>query len=155
MLPLARRSNLNRHKGFTLIEVMISLAILSLSLLIIYPMCQKSLETFEFNRVLSTFRDDISLVRQHNMLTPKTPWQLKIDATATRYEIKASVGNQLILSRTLPKGFHFSTGNRVHIITFNTSGNINRAHTLPVLGPNQQANIVFSVGLGGMDIRVQ
>ncbi len=87
------------------------------------------------------------------MTNAKTPLELRINRNQTSYDVRTTSGNTVILSRTLPTGCQFNTGNRIISITFNSSGNVSQAQTLQLSNAHQTVHLVFSIGLGGLDIR--
>ncbi len=144
---------IKNKSGFTVLESLIALAILSLTLAHTLPLLHQTMDTFSLNRTLSTFRSDLALVRQHNMTPSRHPLQLKIYPDQVTYEVQTTIGAKTLLKRSLPPGLYFKTNQTQHLITFNGSGNISHAHTLRLMSPYQTKHIVFSIGSGGIDIR--
>ncbi|MGL4372616.1 MAG: type II secretion system protein [Turicibacter sp.] len=104
------------------------------------------------NQTLATFKSDLNLVRQHNMIPGSKKLQLKVSSSQTDYVIQYSATLKTYLSRTLPSQIKIKLSPTAPI-TFNERGNISAGKTIPITSRYDTKNVVFSIGTGGLDIR--
>ena len=145
---------MSKRHGFTLIESMISLAIISLMLLCTLPTCSYLLDTLYLNQTLSTFRADLTLVRLQNMTESRTPWTVRLDKSETRYTITPVIGSQSqVFIRHLPIGMNFDINHKQRDIHFTSAGTAKHPNTYPLTSRYTTKDVVISIGTGGITIR--
>jgi len=142
---------LNNH-GFTLTEALISLAITSILASFSLPSLSRFYDHFQINQAVAVLQSDLHRVRDHNMV-PLASGQSKslvIDHADNSYAIVK--GDVAVASRRLPTRVTIS-GDGATRISFTASGNISRAGTLTVASRYHTRRLVFSIGIGGFDVR--
>jgi len=141
------------ERGFTLVEALISLVIVAVFTLISYPFVINLYDYFQLNRLLTTFQADLHRVRDVNMMPFQGEEQmtLRIYHQENRYVIL--VGSQMEASRDFPRNVTMPHQNAVSHITFNSQGNLGMGRTIVVRSREHERRVVFSVGLGGFDVR--
>jgi len=141
------------ERGFTLIEALISLVIVAVFAFISYPFVISLYDYFQLNQMLTTFQADLHLVRDVNMmpLQGEESMTLRIYHQENRYVVL--VGNQMQASRDFPRNVTMPHQNIVSNITFNSQGNLGMGRTIVVRSREHERRVVFSVGVGGFDVR--
>lgn len=141
------------ERGFTLVEALISLVIVATFTLISSPFVISLYDYFQMNRVLTTFQADLHRVRDFNMMPLQGEERLilRIYHQENRYVILA--GNQVEESRDFPGHVTMPHQNRVSNISFNEQGNLGMGRTIVVQSREHERRVVFSVGMGGFDVR--
>ena len=147
-------NNLNRitssQKGFTLIEALLAITITGMIYLISMPPLIKLYDYMKLNQAISTFQSDLYFVRESNMLS--NPLTLRIYHKQNYYVILQN-GTKIILNRQLPTGVTIPANLNMTDIRFNNLGHTTSGRTLTMQSEQFKKNIVFSIGIGGIDIR--
>ena len=141
------------EKGFTLVEALISLIIVSILSLLSYPFIINLYDYVRLNQALTTFQADLHYVRDFNMmpLAGEARMTLQIQHNEDRYVIL--IGNDVYLERRLPNRVTMPHSNHITNISFNQNGNLGAGRTLQVVSENNARSVVFAVGVGGFDVR--
>ena len=141
------------EKGFTLIEGVISLLIVAIIALPSFNFIVRTYDYFQLTRFLSTFQANLHRVRDFNMIPPNQGDRLalRIHHLEDRYDIL--LNQQVIESHTFPQNVTMPHRLGVTNLSFNESGNLGAGMTLQVLSRYHQRHVVFSVGMGGFDVR--
>ena len=141
------------ERGFTLIEALISLIIVTIFTLVSYPFVISLYDYFQLNQVLTTLQADLHRVRDFNMMPLQEEEQmtLRIYHQENRYVIL--VGNQVQELRHFPGNVTMPHQNAISNITFNSQGNLGMGRTMIVRSREHERRVVFSVGMGGFDVR--
>lgn len=139
--------------GFTLVEALISLIIVGILSLISYPFIINLYDYICLNQAIITFQADLHYVRDFNMmpLTGDQRMTLRIHHNEDRYVIL--IDNDMLLERSLPKRVTMPHESNISSISFNREGNLGQGRTLRVASQMNERAIVFSVGVGGFDVR--
>lgn len=139
--------------GFTLVEALISLIIVSILSLVSYPFIVNLYDYICLNQAIITFQSDLHYVRDFNMmpLAGDQPMTLQIHHHEDRYVIL--IGNGILLERDLPNRVTMPHVDSISEISFNRQGNLGQGRTLQVVSQTNQRDVVFSVGVGGFDVR--
>lgn len=138
------------QKGFTLIEALIAIMITGMIYLVSMPPFIKLYDYMKLNQAISTFQSDLYFVRESNMLS--NPLTLRIYHKQNYYVIIQN-GSKIILERTLPAGISIPSNLNMTDIRFNNLGHTTSGRTLTMTSEQFKKNIVFSIGIGGIDIR--
>ena len=104
----------------------------------------------KLNQAISTFQSDLYFVRESNMLS--NPLTLRIYHKQNYYVILQN-GTKIILNRQLPTGVTIPANLNMTDIRFNNLGHTTSGRTLTMQSEQFKKNIVFSIGIGGIDIR--
>lgn len=139
--------------GFTLVEALISLVIVTTMSLISYPFIINLYDYIRLNQALTTFQADLHYVRDFNMmpLAGDQRMTLRIHHNEDRYIIL--IGNDVRLERNLPNRVTMPHNNNRSNISFNRQGNLGAGRTIRVTSRRIERRVVFSVGVGGFDVR--
>ena len=138
------------QKGFTLIEALLAITITGMIYLISMPPLIKLYDYMKLNQAISTFQSDLYFVRESNMLS--NPLTLRIYHKQNYYVILQN-GTKIILNRQLPTGVTIPANLNMTDIRFNNLGHTTSGRTLTMQSEQFKKNIVFSIGIGGIDIR--
>lgn len=138
------------QKGFTLIETLIAITITGMIYLVSIPPFIKLYDYMKLNQAISTFQSDLYFVRESNMLDD--PLTLRIYHKQNYYVILQN-GTKIILNRQLPTGITIPANLNMTDIRFNNLGHTTSGRTLTMQSEQFKKNIVFSIGIGGIDIR--
>ena len=144
---------IRNERGFTLIEALISLAIVSIFTLISYSFILNLYDYTRLNQILRKFQADLHYVRDFNMMPiqGEERMTLRIYHNEDRYVIL--VGNRVREVRDFPRNISIPHQNSVTNITFNSRGNLGMGRTLLIRSREHERRVVFSVGMGGFDVR--
>ena len=138
------------QKGFTLIEALLAITITVIIYLISMPPLIKLYDYMKLNQVISTFQSDLYFVRESNMLGDVLT--LRIYHKQNYYVILQN-GTKIILNRQLPTGVTIPANLNMTDIRFNNLGHTTSGRTLTMKSEQFKKDIVFSIGIGGIDIR--
>ena len=140
-------------RGFTLIEALISLAILSIISLVSFNFVLNLHDYIRLNRVLSVFQADLHHTRDFNMmqLNDSERMNIRIYHHENRYVIL--IGNIIQNERNFPNNISIPYQNAISNISFNERGNLGAGRTLVFSSRYHERRVVFSVGAGGFDVR--
>lgn len=144
---------MRNEQGFTLVEALIALIIVATLSLISYPFIVNLNDYISLNRVITTFQADLHYVRDFNMMPLHRDQQmiLRIHHHEDRYVIL--IGADIQLERALPRGITMPNERNISDISFNSQGNLGAGRTLQVVSQMNERQVVFSVGVGGFDVR--
>jgi len=147
------RLMMKNERGFTLIEALISLVIVATLSLISYPFVVNLYDYIRLNQAITIFQADLHYVRGFNMmpLQDQQRMTLRIYHNEDRYVIL--IGDYIQSERNLPSRVTMPHDNATSDISFNRQGNLGQGKTLLVASQMNERSIVFSVGVGGFDVR--
>lgn len=139
--------------GFTLVEALISLAIVAVLSLISYPFIVNLHDYIRLNQVVTLFQADLHYVRDFNMMPLKGEQRmtLRIYHNEDRYVIL--IDDHVLLERNLPGNITMPHAHHVSNLHFNRQGNLGAGRTIRVVSRSIERRVVFSVGVGGFDVR--
>ena len=146
---IRNKMSLNQ-KGFTLIEALLAITITGMIYLIGMPPLIKLYDYMKLNQAISTFQSDLYFVRESTMLDD--PLTLRIYHKQNYYVILQN-GTKIIINRELPTGITIPANLNITDIRFNNLGHTTSGRTLTMKSEHFKKNIVFSIGIGGIDIR--
>ena len=144
---------LRNARGFTLIEALISLVILSIVSLTSFSFVLNLHDYIRLNKVLSVFQADLHYARDFNMmkLGGSDRMEIRIYHDENRYVIL--IGSILLNERDLPNNISIPHQNTTSSISFNERGNLGAGRTFVFSSRYYERSVVFSVGVGGFDVR--
>ena len=146
---------LNNSKGFTLIEALIALSITGSLILISSFSLIRLYDYLNLNQSLAVLQDDLAYTRQYNMLTHQNNNRMILQIYHDKGYYHLVKGNQAeaFIHRPLPPRVKIESAYPVSEIHFNNLGHISKGQTFSVKTPSFSKEIVFSIGIGGIDIR--
>jgi len=141
------------ERGFTLIEALVSLVIVSIFTLVSFPFVVNLYDYIRLNQALTMIQADLHYVRDFNMMPLQDDQRmtLRIYHDQDRYVILAN--QEVRLERDLPQNVSMPSQNTVTNITFNARGNLGMGRTILITSSQHERRLVFSVGVGGFDVR--
>jgi len=144
---------IKNEKGFTLIEALVSLAILSVVSLMSFTFVLNLHDYIRLNQTLSVFQADLHHTRDFNMmqLNGSERMSIRIYHDEDRYVILN--GNTVVNERTFPNHISVPHQNTTSNISFNERGNLGQGRTFIFSSRYHERRVVFSVGAGGFDVR--
>ena len=144
---------LRSERGFTLIEALVSLLILSIVSLISFNFVLNLHDYIQLNHVLTVFQADLHHARDFNMiqLNDAERMVIRIYHQENRYVIL--VGDVMQDERQLPDQIVIPHQNVTSHISFNERGNLGVGRTFIFSSRYHERSVVFSVGAGGFDVR--
>jgi prepilin-type N-terminal cleavage/methylation domain-containing protein len=95
----------NDRKGFTLIEIVLVLAIFSILLAIVFPNLQKPLAHYQLRSAGMQLASDMRWVRQQSIFGRAYIVNLQVSPHQGFYSIREST--KVVIQRFLPPGIHF------------------------------------------------
>jgi len=141
--------------GFTLVEALVSLIITSILSLMAFPTILRLYDYHLLNQTVTVLQGDLHHTRDYNMSGSHSNdyMSMIIYSQEDRYELRTSALKVIHTERDLPKNVRMPLAYPITEITFNTQGNLSRGQSLLVKSKYYSKNIVFSIGIGGIDIR--
>ena len=141
------------ERGFTLIEALISLAILGIISLTSFNFVLNLHDYIRLNNTLAVFQADLHYVRDFNMMNMNGTERmiLRIYHNEDRYIVL--VGEEIREERDLPNNISIPHQNNISNISFNERGNLGQGRTFVFLSRFHERRVVFSIGVGGFDVR--
>ncbi|WP_174613795.1 competence type IV pilus minor pilin ComGD [Virgibacillus ihumii] len=130
--------------GFTLLEVLFVLAILSILLLLSAPIHVSTLEKQVEKQFLKTMQMDI-LYLQNLSYGSRSPYHLSFENN-TRYTIKSITGN-VIIKRDIPDDWRIND-TTLKQISFNDDGLINQPGTIIIHTSQKRYKLICPFGKG-------
>ena len=146
---------LKRECGFTLVEALISLGITGILALGSFPFIVGLYDYIQLNQALTVFQTDLHYMRDFNMTSAATRGRMSIRIYHDEDRYIVLVGDEFYRERELPSRISTSasTDDSMSTIWFNNEGNIDQGRTIVVSGSEHEREVVFSIGIGGFDIR--
>jgi len=144
---------LRNTRGFTLIEALISLVILSVISLVSFTFVLNLHDYIRLNRVLAVFQADLHHARDFNMMQFDESERMVIRIYHNENRYAVLVGNVVQNERELPNHISISHQNAISNISFNEQGNLGAGRTFVFSSRYHERSVVFSVGAGGFDVR--
>lgn len=144
---MSRRPETNdRHEtGFTFIEVLVVLAILSLFTLIGVRMSTAVLHQQYENHFFTTLTQDVRYIQNVAMANKTATVQIYFNPTS--YRVFSSHERFISFTRPLPSGWRIATST-FSIVSFTSKGSLKYSGTIYIDTPHNQFNVVFPLGKG-------
>lgn len=131
-----------KEDGFTLIEMLMVLGIISTLVLLAFPLQFNVLKEQEEKQFLKTLASDVLYIQQRSTLTSGMN---RITFNENSYRITVDGGPSM--NRAYPKGLTIDTRTDRNI-TFNYNGNIKNPRTLYLVSSLNSYRMVFPFGKG-------
>ena len=141
------------EKGFTLIEALISLFILSIISLLSFTFVVNLHDYIRLNHVLTIFQADLHHMRDFNMMPLNGDERMVIRIYHHEDRYVVLVGNVIYHERQLPNNVSIVNQHATSSISFNERGNLGAGRTFVFSSRYHERRVVFSVGAGGFDVR--
>jgi len=141
------------EKGFTLVEALVSLVILSVVSLLSFTFVLNLHDYIRLNHVLSVFQADLHHARDFNMMQLNDSGRMTIRIYHDEHRYVILIGNTVENEREFPDHISVPHQNAISNISFNDRGNLGQGRTLVFSSRYHERHLVFSVGAGGFDVR--
>lgn len=132
-----------RKNGFTLLEMLFVLGILSILLFISIPLNIATLEKQQIEQFFNTFESDVLYIQSTTTSSNKP---VKIRFMEDRYKIRQSNHAPLAI-RNYPEGLKMDWRKKPYLV-FNETGTVINPRTIKVTTKQGTYNIVFPLGKG-------
>lgn len=144
----------NRLSGFTLIEMVVVIAIISIILTITFPQFHQMYAHYELNGQASTMVSDLRALRQKAIVEEHdTSFQLDPNTQPVRYLLYMDIGSTAKITN-LPLGFRLDPGNfGTNRVYFHPNGTSSRAGKFTIQNDSGQLDIFIDIATG--NIRVE
>lgn len=138
------------EKGFTLLELLIVLSILSILLLFTTPFTHEMLMKHEEHTFIETFEYDLLHLQS---LASVTSDRVRMYVDEDKYHIYKGNRNSLVFRRTIPKGISIDLRMRNNI-SFDQSGRIRHANYggIKINTTQSTYDVIFPLGKGRSSI---
>ncbi len=133
---------LNKN-GFTLLEVLIALSILSIFVLLYPPISIDKIEKIRFQQFINVLKSDVLYTQN---LSTTTESYVRLTFYSDGYKIRN--GAKVLIRRTFPKGIDIDN-RQGHEILFKNSGTIVNRKKIQIKLNDAVYLIVFPLGKGG------
>ena len=141
------------ERGFTLIEALISLAILGIVSLTSFNFVINLHDYIRLNNALAVFQADLHYARDFNMMSLNNSERMVIRIYHNEDRYVVLIGDTVFNERELPINISIPHQNNISNISFNNHGNLGAGRTLVFSSRYHERRVVFSVGAGGFDVR--
>lgn len=135
---------LSSGKGFTLIETLLTLTIVSILLAIVIPISSTQIDNIKEKIFFSTLNQDLLLV-QNEAITKFHPNSLSIRETT--YNI-GNLQDDHAFERVLPDSYKFIGFQQRREITFNNKGSLSAAGSFSIKAKNKNYWFILPPGKG-------
>ncbi|WP_449355721.1 competence type IV pilus minor pilin ComGD [Virgibacillus natechei] len=143
-MALFRQINMKKQSGFTLVELLLVLSILSILLLLSVPLNISGLQKHQDNQFLETFQYDVLYI-QHLATTTTDDKRAYIKFNNANYEI---VENRKTLeTRYYPDGWEVDPWAKKEL-SFKSTGTIRQPGKIKMTSKNNTYFVVFPLGKG-------
>ncbi len=138
------------NAGFTLIEMLLVLTIISVCMLLTIASSQTYAEGRKLDYLVRQFREDVLYGQYFAMTRKKSVYIAFYDRdTHVEYAIyDTSIYGKALISRILPEGVTFSLGTLGQLLYYNSTGNINKSGTMFIESGHHKYKVVFLLGRG-------
>lgn len=137
---------MNTKNGFTLVELLFVLGILTVLLLLAVPISTSSLEKQQEKQFLETFESDVLYIQAMASSTPNSYYKIKF--YENEYELISGSGfTSSTIARQYPPGWKFFI-RPFREISFKPNGSIRRAGTIDIRSEKAVYKAVFQPGKG-------
>lgn len=144
---------MRNKNGFTLIEVIFVLGVLSILLLLSAPIKISVLDSQKEEQFLATFENDLLYMQNISYLSTD---DIKMEFYAESYVVINGIGNKTLLRRSIPTGWKFDLRTfQKRGISFNASGTIREPGNMQLTTNKSSYRIVFPLGKGRCYIEKQ
>jgi len=139
---MAKLLPINKQNGFTFLELLFVLSIISLFILIAHPFHFSILEKHQEKQFLDAFESDILYIQNRALRTNE---RAEIVFGTDHYKVQ--VGKIILEEREFPESLEMESRNLL-AISFNESGTIRKAGTILFRSNQATYRIVFPLGKG-------
>jgi len=136
-----------RNHGFTLIEMLLVLAAITVLMAVSLPFFDRAAEQKTEWYILTQLRDDLLYAQQYAM-THQTRVTVTFAENRPEYWIAEMQGGKTILKRSISGTWKFQLTTLTMPLIFLENGNVNKAGSLLLKGKNTTYKIVFLLGKG-------
>ncbi|MFZ3577851.1 competence type IV pilus minor pilin ComGD [Virgibacillus sp. DJP39] len=131
--------------GFTLLEMILVLGVVSALLLLSTPVMVSLLENQKDEQFLTTFENDVLYMQSISYLSKD---YIGIKIYSDNYTILEGHTNTILKRRAIPPGWSFDLRTLKELISFNQNGTIRQSGTIYLTTTNNSYKIVFPPGKG-------
>jgi len=139
---------MSNQKGFTLIEILIVLTIVSVLTFISIPRINELIQAKEMNYFLEQFREDMLYVQQYAMVRKVSVAVLFYPYQSTYRITEGNMLGRVLLHRTYSANLEIHPATLQSPLMFLKNGNVNKSGTILITNGEQTYKIVFLLGKG-------
>ncbi|MDC3418995.1 prepilin-type N-terminal cleavage/methylation domain-containing protein [Aquibacillus koreensis] len=147
LVPMLTKVDFTNNKGFTLIEVLIVLSMISLFLVIGASFQPKALEQNQADYFFKLFQSDVLYLQQLTMIDRENVF-IYISPDNKSYQIKRGGMGEVILTRSFPKDWTINLNTLPAPISFSPNGTIKNPGTIDLRSPTTRYSVIFPFGKG-------
>jgi competence protein ComGD len=139
---------MRKQSGFTLIEMLMVLTIVSVLTVVAFPEMRSLIEVKQINYFIAQFKDDMLYAQQYAM-AHKTPVAIVFYHEEPTYRItEENTFGRILLHRSYSPKLQIKLTTLQSPLIFSPNGNINKSGTIFVTYGKQTYKIVFLLGKG-------
>jgi len=139
---------MSNQKGFTLIEMLIVLTIVSVLTFIAIPRINELIQAKEMNYFLEQFREDMLYAQQYAMVRKVSVAVLFYPYQSTYRITEGNTLGRVLLRRTYSANLEIQPATLQSPLMFLKNGNVNKSGTILITNGEQTYKIVFLLGKG-------
>ncbi|GAB2573469.1 competence type IV pilus minor pilin ComGD [Gracilibacillus alcaliphilus] len=138
----------NQQAGFTLVELLFSLAIISFLLIISSSLLLRGFDSIQYQSFQQQFHQDLLYLQQLS-LTQKDNVYLEMNPLQNKYTIRQKGWGRILIERNLPSTWKIQTNSLGRIIEFSRTGNIRKPGAMRITTNHSIVTITCPFGKGG------
>ncbi|WP_182199560.1 competence type IV pilus minor pilin ComGD [Paraliobacillus salinarum] len=138
---------MNKRNGFSLIEVLIVLSLLTTLLFIGGSIQYRTYDTYQFKQWYALFESDLLRLQQNTMSSTNNSYLL-IRPNDNSYEVRNSTTEKPIIKRSIPKNLKIRLYSFNNPLSFSKSGTIKNPGKFQVMSKYSKWEIIFPLGKG-------
>lgn len=140
---LLNQLKMQGEAGFTLLETIMSLTIISILFTISMPLMMKQLKAYETKQFITVLESDI-LYAQNNALGKSGSGRTRVEFNEQDYTITENAYR--LVQRAYPNQLKINAG--IRRVTYNNAGNIIDPKSIDVIHDNKRYQLTFPFGKG-------
>lgn len=135
---------MTRKNGFTLIEMLFILAILSILILLFIPAFNHSIQNHQVNQFLYVLHSDVLFMQN---LSTGNKTDIRMIFKDNHYIVSNYLTNDIYLERKYPNELTIET-RTLNYVSFNDKGSIRYPGTIQIKSAHKNYRLVFPLGKG-------
>lgn len=136
-----------QKNGFSLVELLVVLSIVSFLLLIGGSVQMKTYDQYQFNQWYQLFESDMLRMQQNSMITNENQYLL-INSNSNQYEIRQGGLGKIVLKRPIPPHWKIKLYSLQMPVSYSKHGTIRKPGKFQVETAYQSWEIIFPFGKG-------
>lgn len=135
---------MKNKNGFTLIEMLFTLAILSILILLFVPSFNKTVQNQQVNQFLHVLQSDVLYMQN---LSTGNKSDIRMIFNENHYVVTNYLSNDIFIERQYPNDVTIQT-RTINYVSFNDKGTIRYPGTIQIKSRHKNYRVIFPLGKG-------